>query len=296
MSDYLPNWAHKTFNPWWGIIAGKPASRVSIAAASDEASRGVGRYERPCGFMNDAYWRQPMLWNAQADATGVRERVLCAPTVDLFGNALQIEGPRSRLLALIAATPYLDWILQTKYPSAIAGCMPPEPYSRPDELPLPPRAWIGTSAENQQQAESRIHHLLDLGDLPGRFISCSPLEGPIDIRRYLEPDQNGARIDWVMCGGGTGHGATPMNPSWAESLLRQCQEARVPFVFNGWGDWAPATADQAPVAPHKLIEVVREDGAPTQLAFRGMKAAGRVLLGQVWDQTPEFPPADISPW
>lgn len=42
-------------------------------------------------------------------------------------------------------------------------------------------------------------------------------------------------IDWVICGGETGHGARPMHPDWVRSLRDQCQAAGTPFFFKGWG-------------------------------------------------------------
>jgi protein gp37 len=43
------------------------------------------------------------------------------------------------------------------------------------------------------------------------------------------------KIDWVIVGGESGHGARPMKEEWVLSLLHQCEAARVPFFFKQWG-------------------------------------------------------------
>ncbi len=45
-------------------------------------------------------------------------------------------------------------------------------------------------------------------------------------------------IDWVICGGESGHGARPMHPEWARDMRRQCVAAGVPFFFKQWGEYA----------------------------------------------------------
>ncbi len=64
-----------------------------------------------------------------------------------------------------------------------------------------------------------------------------------------------AGIDWVIVGGESGPGARPMDPAWASDLRDQCRRARVPFFFKQWGG-------------------------------RNKKAAGRMLEGRTWDQSP----------
>ena len=93
------------------------------------------------------------------------------------------------------------------------------------------------------------------------------------------------RIDWVICGGESERGARPMNPEWAESLLKQCQEAGVPFFFKQWGNWAlQDQVDPIIIAKRQVIELCRQDGTPVKLVRIGKKAAGNELNGEVWTQ------------
>jgi protein gp37 len=109
------------------------------------------------------------------------------------------------------------------------------------KIPWPlSNVWLGVSAEDQQRADERIPELLEC-PAAVRFVSLEPLLGPIDIgietaRDYLEPFQETdpmlrrtPRIDWVIVGSESGHGARPMDLAWAESLREQCAASGVAF-------------------------------------------------------------------
>jgi protein gp37 len=113
-----------------------------------------------------------------------------------------------------------------------------------------PNVWLGTSVEDQAAADARIPHLLAT-PAAVRFLSCEPLLQAVKIDRdfgdwlYRWPSgvpsdarEPGSRIDWVIVGGESGHGARPMHPDWARSLRDQCAAASVPFFFKQWGEWA----------------------------------------------------------
>jgi protein gp37 len=132
-----------------------------------------------------------------------------------------------------------------------------------------PNVWIGVTAEDQEQADRRIPHLLET-PAAVRFVSCEPMVGPVgfdddwlartcvkcgsmdfhscknsgpqcwEASEEYEGDTCGCTestgIDWVICGGESGPGARPMNPDWARGLRDECQAAEVPFFFKQWGD------------------------------------------------------------
>ncbi len=76
-----------------------------------------------------------------------------------------------------------------------------------------------------------------------------------------------------------------MHPEWAESLLEQCQEAGVPFLFKQWGNWG--LVDQVgEVGKHKVVQLMRQNGAPVDLVNLGKSRTGRELLGRKWDELP----------
>ena len=145
----------------------------------------------------------------------------------------------------------------------------------PPDWPLP-NVWLGTTAENQEQADKRIPLLLQC-PAAVRFVSVEPMLGPVDLSKWLphvgrcelcwsqagtrmhegfdsktdayyqvmkEAEQSGAlctrRIDWVICGGESGPGARPMHPSWPRGLRDQCAAAGVAFSFKQHGEWIPS--------------------------------------------------------
>ena len=65
-----------------------------------------------------------------------------------------------------------------------------------------------------------------IGDTGDHFdLYCPKCEGQ-------EPDEIDNNINWVICGGESGHKARPMHPDWVRSIRDQCKEANVPFFFK----------------------------------------------------------------
>jgi protein gp37 len=162
---------------------------------------------------------------------------------------------------------------------AVSKANPDRPAGLPDdaehrvyfETPWPlPNVWLGVSVEDQRWANIRIPALLET-PAAVRFLSCEPLLGPIDLLGPIVPGRGrptltywldgrpgwgpeqvgptgltfqepakGPRIDWVIVGGESGHGARAMHPGWARTIRDQCQQSGVPFLFKQHGEWGPA--------------------------------------------------------
>jgi len=178
---------------------------------------------------------------------------------------LTLDDLRHDLSDLIDATPYLDWLLLTKRPENVLrmtttwswhACETGDcPHSHRDDCDSESKrkyrenVWIGTSVENQEQANKRIPELLKCRNLsPVLFLSCEPLLGsiqfglvPDDKTRPAEDSMKytafGSGIDWVIAGGESGPQARPSHPDWFHSLQLQCKDAGVPFFFKQWGEW-----------------------------------------------------------
>lgn len=129
---------------------------------------------------------------------------------------------------------------------------------------------------------------------------------------YTECDELIPRIDWVICGGESGGPQSrPMHPEWVRALRKQCEMAKVPFFFKQWGDWMPEREDDefsmdgdfpngatlpADWRQHPGEFVcLRPDGnrasgygdTNAQFLMRvGKKAAGRILDGREWNESP----------
>lgn len=218
-------WAHHTMNPWRGcakVSAGckncyaEHAAPVRIARSKGLETWGAGAARE---IASESMWKQPLLWDRKAKEAGERHRVFCASLADVFEDyqgpsAESVNAARLRLWALIEATPHLDWLLLTKRPQNVLGMIPEK--WRNDGLPS--NAWMGCTAENQEEYDARIDHLQAI---PARihFLSCEPLLGPIDMhKRY---------VDWVIIGGESGPGARKCLVTWISYLAQQCKQGDV---------------------------------------------------------------------
>lgn len=219
------SWADATFNPWIGC------TKVSCACDFCYAERYGNRFGVKWGNhdrrrTSAAYWKQPLAWDRAAEKSGIRRRVFCASLADWLDNQVPDEW-RDDLANLIEATPNLDWLLLTKRPQNFGKHAP----WHDDDVPE--NVWLGTTVENQEEADRRIPPLLAIG-AKVRFLSCEPLLGRIDFRAdWL------SGLDWIIAGGESGPHARPMNIEWARHLRDQCQIAGIYFHFKQWGGLRP---------------------------------------------------------
>ena len=193
-----------------------------------------------CASMADVFEEQSELSRSFAGETA---QVPSGPGKTRTVRFVDIAAERLKLLRLIYDTPHLDWLLLTKRPEHIETALydaycantktlgPDSGISLSEEETLariglsnwlaawcdhkaPANVWLGTSVENQEQADARIPHLL-AAPAAVRFLSCEPLLGPVELmHQYTEPDKDGCTyekwrledLDWVIVGGGTVRG------------------------------------------------------------------------------------------
>lgn len=250
------SWTDHTFNPWWGCV------KVSTGCEHCYAEYlAVHRQHKPIWgpakttrrrMMSEAYWKQPLKWNRKAEAEGVRRRVFCASMADVFEDHPDVVDARARLWALIEVTPALDWLLLTKRPENIDKMLP-ERWNPPFCLyngillkqDMPSNVWLGISAENQDEFDTRWPVLEHIGRTwypENIFLSLEPLLGPINIEiayEWTEHEEDRTiwcrGVDWVIVGGESGPSARPMDLQWARDIRKQCQEAEIPFFFKQAG-------------------------------------------------------------
>lgn len=238
-------WTHHTFNPVWGCT--KASAGCANCYAEAFARRwgfdvfGPGKPRRTFG---EKHWGEPRRWNARAAQAGIRERVFCGSMCDVFESAPELDAGRTKLFALIAETPALDWLLLTKRPGNVLGMAP-----RAWRHRWPTNVWLGVTVENQPAADERIPLLLQV-PAAVRFLSCEPLLEPVDLRQHLLLDDptdplglDAVRgIDWVIVGGESGSGARPFDLAWARSIIAQCRADRTACFVKQLGhnrecDW-----------------------------------------------------------
>ncbi len=251
-------WCDHTFNPWIGCTKISPACDNCYAEAMmDKRFKRVSwGAKQPRKRTSKRSWREPLKWDRAAAENGLRYRVFCASLADVFDNSVPADWQED-LWQLIRETPNLDWLLLTKRPQNIAKMLPDDwghGYAN---------VWLGTTVENQKEAERRIPVLCEI-PCRLRFLSCEPLLSTLNLEpignalfdrskaireamrgpALLSKDQADAeiahpQIHWVIAGGESGQDSRSSHPSWFTSLRDQCRAAQVPFFFKQWGDWVP---------------------------------------------------------
>lgn len=123
------------------------------------------------------------------------------------------------------------------------------------DFEYPFNVWLGVTIETANHKD-RIDYLRQT-NAPVKFLSCEPL-----LEDLGELDLTG--IDWVICGGESGHKARPMHPDWVRNIQRQCEEQNVPFFFKQWGEWRPICKNEyVPYPAEKKIngKIILIDGS-----------------------------------
>lgn len=252
--DTKIEWAHHTFNAWIGCTKVSPGCDHCYAARQDAHRRWTpDGWGGPRRRTSAEYWKQPLKWDRAAARKGERHRVFCSSLADVFDNQVDAAW-RADLWPLIAATPHLDWLLLTKRPQNIKKMLPADWGSGYQNV------WLGTTVENQAEADRRIPHLLAV-PARVRFLSCEPLLGPVNLRNAFIVGPEGGwewwgaerhMLHWVIVGGESGPGARPMHPDWARSLRDQCATAGVPFFVKQLSSGGPKAIKEIDAFPEGL--------------------------------------------
>jgi protein gp37 len=278
--DSAIEWTHHTFNPWWGCTKVSPGCKHCYAETwARRVGQDVWGPHARRRDLSEAYWRQPLAWNAEAQRLGERRRVFCASMADVFEDRRDLDAKRDRLWALIEATQKLDWLLLTKRPHKVAELAPYSDH-------WPDNVWLGATAENQKWLDKRM---LELSELNAKilFLSCEPLLGALDFSAWIGAARRGERrlVDWVIAGGESGHHARAPNPEWFASIRDQCVRAGVRFHFKQYGNWKPIEPHQE--NSYRTKTFFFSNGNKIVVADVGKKNAGRKLDGRTWDEFPE---------
>lgn len=321
-------WTHHTFNPWIGCTKVSEGCANCYAETRSKRFPDQGQWGQngTRRVTSESNWKLPLRWNRAAEKAGERHRVFCASLADVFeaddtmpeGSRLPVMNARVGLFHLIMDTPHLDWLLLTKRPENIRPVLDSlrQEANHIGDFKLsemltawldgspPHNVWLGTSVENQEQADKRIPALLRV-PAALHFLSMEPLLGEVslgcseydylagwnteirwngnpDSLPELDPYRTDA-IDWVIVGGESGKNARPMHPDWVRSIRDQCASAGVPFFFKQWGDWGP----------HGTPDILHHSFTTDRSLYRtdmyrvGKKAAGRLLDGREHNEMPE---------
>jgi protein gp37 len=296
------SWAHSTLNYWIGCTKVSPACDACYAERDQDK-----RFHR-------------VMWGPHGAAFfakhGEKRRVFVNSLSDFGDNHPTIKQEwRDAAHKAWKDCPDVIFMILTKRPQNLL-----KPGYLPDDWSADnyPNVWIGTTTENQEEADRRIPHLLKI-DAAIRFLSCGPLLGPLYImegprsspkEKHLAPltgwrgtdgDGNplpyGPKIHLVIVEGESGPDARPTHPDWVRSLRDQCAAAGTVFHFKQWGEWAP-TEDRwideinFPQEPNVFFNNIPStdrhwtDDHGWGAVRVGVKRAGRTLDGVIHDEMP----------
>jgi protein gp37 len=260
-------WTHHTANPWWGCTKISPAcdhcyaatfsGRLSASLFGERVVWGPGGNQ--VHKMDDVE-RDARAWNLAARKAHEHHRVFCGSMCDWAEGRSDQVVSLERLFPLIASTSNLNWLLLTKRPNIGKRLLASAFGSTVTQ-----NIWVGATIENQEWADKRVPHLLEI-DAAVRFVSVEPQLGPVDLSQHL--GRGPGKINWVIAGGESGAGARGYIEmlAWYRSIRDQCIAASVPFFFKQWGRFA-------------------QDGE-TLYRLRG-KNPLNVLDGVRWEQYPD---------
>ncbi len=205
-------WTDATWNPVTGCTKVSPGCDHCYAERIAETKRGTPAF--PVGFdvqLRPHKLKDPLRWKTP-------RRVFVNSMSDLFHRAVPDEYLRTVWDTMLEADHHTYQVL-TKRPHRMAH--------KVRTLGLQPAAhiWLGTSAEDQRWADSRIPALLSI-DTQVRFVSAEPLLGAIDLTPWL------GGLAWVIAGGESGPGRRSMELAWARSLRDQCYATGTAYFYK----------------------------------------------------------------
>lgn len=136
---------------------------------------------------------------------------------DLFHDEISVEFIKA-VFSVMNATPQHTYQVLTKRSDRLLSIA--------DELNWTSNIWMGVSVEN----EKYVQRVTELSQTPAKtkFLSVELLLGHI---KNIPLD----KINWVIVGGESGHGARLVKYEWIESVRLQCKSHNVPFFFKQWG-------------------------------------------------------------
>lgn len=320
----------ETWNP---IQAGRIDGHLN-ASITGKLGTGCTKVSPGCnacyaGTMNRRFYGNDYSYKSKPSEWTIDEKILELPMrtqepttffvasmCDLFHETIPASIQEDVLQIMLDNSHHL-FLLLTKRPESMRDSL--NAFYADRSVPPMDNVWCGVSAENQEMADERIPLLLDT-PAAKRFVSCEPLLGPVDLKKWLPvcvpgtethlfSYRNGYQpfVNWAIVGGESGPKARPMHPMWVLALRGQCEQAGIPFFFKQWGQYKPlcryyslndVKREWALSQPHVIVNFngsiwhdmdgqPNPDYCPWIMRRTNKKAAGRLLMGNEYNQMPE---------
>lgn len=314
MSDKTKiEWSDATWNPVTGCTKVSEGCRHCYAATLAERFRGTPGHYFENGFdltLRPDKLDQPLKWKRP-------RKIFVNSMSDLFHKDIP-DYFIKQVFSIMGAAKQHSFQVLTKRPERmkeiVQSMINENDFAtiEGEEVPLPyPNVLLGVSVEDQKSADERIPLLVQT-PAAIRFLSCEPLLGEVNLRKWLPISNREAyeeaagmgldpmffsfnnidpnaipkpNLQWIIAGGESGHGARPMHPEWARCLRDQCQDAGVSFFFKQWGEWLPVHPDRSSCSyssPESKCATIDD----TRFYQVGKHKAGRLLDGREWSEFP----------
>ncbi len=213
MSKSRIAWTERVWNPVTGC------TKVSAGCKNCYAEAIAHRYWGKRKFSDvqchadrlDAplHWRKP-------------SRVFVNSMSDLFHDAVPVEFIRKVWLAMLLSPRHTFQIL-TKRAERMHLLLTTD-----STLPELENVWLGVSVENQEQAMTRIPHLLNI-PAAIHWLSVEPMLGPVD---FFENPGYEMNLDWIVVGGESGPNFREMHMGEFEAFVTRCTVAGLPVFVK----------------------------------------------------------------
>ncbi len=207
------DWTELTWNPVTGCNKISPGCKFCYAEVMSKRLKAMGVEKYKDGFNIRTHPDSltiPFTWRGS-------KVVFVNSMSDLFHPEVPIEFIKA-VFSVMNQTQQHTYQVLTKRSDRLLEVS--------SELTWTDNIWMGVSVEN----EKYTYRIEDLSKTAAaiKFLSIEPLIGPVKTL-------NLGRIDWVIVGGESGHGARPMKKSWIEFVKMKCEESNIPFFFKQWG-------------------------------------------------------------
>lgn len=225
-------WCDATWNPWQGC------HKVSAGCKNCYMFRDMPHYGKDPNVVvrSKTTFDAPLKW-AKSGKVQPGARIFTCSWSDWF--IAEADAWRDQAWEIVKNTPQFTYLILTKRPERIGDHLPA------DWGPGYPNVWLGTSAENQEQADKRVP-LLIAAPAQVRFVSAEPLLGPLDlfdvdgvIAQAMGPKSMlwpGDVIDWVITGGESAlKDARYCDLAWVRAIRDHCQAAGVALFHKQHG-------------------------------------------------------------
>lgn len=211
-------WTDATWNPVRGCTKISPGCQHCYAETFAERFRGVPNHPFEFGFdlrLVPDKLGEPLRW--------ANSRMIFVNSMsDLFHDDVPDEYIVS-VARVMAAANWHTYQVLTKRPERLKRLLNGKLRFAAEQQHI----WWGVSVENRKHGLPRID-LLRESNARVRFLSIEPLLenlGQINLQK----------INWVIVGGESGHGARPMEAAWVRNIQNQCRNSGVAFFFKQWG-------------------------------------------------------------